>query len=412
MNPMSQNQNEAQLTARLRRKQAAVLATILVLGTVGSSNGFDPPTNSGSPAPPSELSSQVVQEITDTNVPVSERLAIFHRVLEHGSGNRDAVSVDVVRYGDEAVASEAAIHLVQPTTPMNAEAAGVIAKRMVEWRDYTQRSLLQQIASSADNRHLMIIPRALLESMIVRGEPPTTDLGSQTTAVDLAAWILAKSNDPKDDDLLRRAVANAPHSRDLWVCLLQRRALTDGENALARRVYKDGAVPLVARVAAAVAVAGKDKEAFDFAMQSINGLLAEFGDLGLDSIGPSYNDERIAIRHHRMKEDLVAVAMLIFIDDPRAEEMTFRWVNSRNPYMNRVIGLVAARRWPERFLRDVRDSEFEQDYALSLAAVAYFHPEFSSQVAERIPGDELRGPLEIVRKRAVAGEADRFVLGW
>lgn len=412
MSSMNQNRIEAQTKVHLRRNQAAVLGILLGLGTVGPSNGFNPPSRSGSPTPQRELATQFVREITNTKVPVVERLASLHRVLEHERGQRDAVSIDVVRSGDEAVASEAAIYLVQPTTPTSAEAVGVIAERIVEWRDYTQRGLLQQIQWNRENKGLMDIPRAVLLGLIARGEAPTTDEGSQTTAIDLSAWILAKSTDPKDDELLRRAVAIAPKSRDLWLCLFQRRALTDAEYALARTAYKDGTTRLVARVAAAVAVALRDDEALDYALRSITDLLAEFGNLGLDSIGPNFDNERTAVRNHRMREDLVAVAMLMFLDEPRSEEITFKWVNARNPYVSSVVGLVAARRWPERFLREVHDAGPERDRALLLATVVHFHPEFSSKVAERIPENELRTALESVRQNAAAGEADRLVLGW
>ena len=415
MSHVKQNCIGAQSKTGLLCERALFLVMILGLGTLPRSTGFEPPTKSGSPTPQSELSTQLVQRITDTAVPVSERLATLYRVLENESERRNAVLFEVVRSGDEAVASEAAVFLVQPTTRMSAEVMGTIARRIIEWRDSAQHLVLQYVHWRPDNADLMDIPRAVLQGVVASGEPPAIDEGTQTTAVDRAAWILSSSTDPKDDDLLRSALAIVPSNRDVWLSLAHRHALTDAERSLARRVYRNTSAPLVYRVAAAVAVAEQDNEAFDFALRSITDLLAQFGNLGLDSIGPSRDDERMAARYHQMKEHLVAVAMLMFLDERRAEETTFRWINSRNPLVNRVVGLVAARRWPERFLREVRDLKFEHDYALLLAAVGHFHPEFSGQASKRVPADEFQTALETVSKRAAAAhmrEADRIILGW
>ncbi len=409
---VKQNRRGAQSSAGLRRSRAVFVVMFLGLGTIPRSTGFEPPAK----PPQIESSTQLVQKITDTNAPISERLATLQRVLEHESETRSAVLLEVVRSGDEAVAPEAAVLLVQPTTPMNAAAIETIARRIMEWRDNSQCGPLQRILWRRDNAELMDIPRAVLRGVIASGRPPAIEEGSQTGAVDLAAWILATSNDPKDDDLLRRAVSIAPYNRDLWLSLYQRHALTDAERSLARRVYKNTSAPVIHRVAAAVAVAEQDKEALEFAIRTINDLLGEFGNLDLANALPRRDvDDGTQIRKLQMKDDLVMVAMLMFLDEHRAEETTFKWINSRNPLVNRVVGLVAARQWPERLLGEVRDSGFEHDYALLLAAVAYFHPEFSEQAAKRVSADEFRTALETIRNHAATGhlrEADRIVLGW
>jgi hypothetical protein len=81
------------------------------------------------------------------------------------------------------------------------------------------------------------------------------------------------------------------------------------------------------------------------------------------------------------------IGILEFMQTPDAERLTFESLDVPNQWVRTALGLVAAMRWPERFL-DLPPLRFEERTKLRIA-LSVFHPKLLPRVQALVPPDEL-----------------------
>jgi hypothetical protein len=81
------------------------------------------------------------------------------------------------------------------------------------------------------------------------------------------------------------------------------------------------------------------------------------------------------------------LATLEFIQVPEAERLTFEYLDSTNLFIRGALGLIAAKRWPNRLMTTALSHEDERINCI--AAITVFHPDMLAEVRSLIPPQEL-----------------------
>ena len=231
-----------------------------------------------------ELSTQVdtlargalVDKIVDSDIRWDKRLQYFYQLTELSSPDQVQAEMEILDRGDEMMAVSAASSLMR-RDECSDEAVQSIVARMQEWSEYNQRVVFQETAGPGRSPHLIKIPRAFLRKRMTGGIPPERRAGSNTSAIDSAALILAESDRQRDKDLVRKAGDVFPESRGIWLCLANWGDPTADERQRAARIYEDESISMFTRVAAAASIAKVNADAERFVLNRLQGILVRYG---------------------------------------------------------------------------------------------------------------------------------------
>jgi hypothetical protein len=219
---------------------------------------------------------------------------------------------------------------------------------------------------------------------------PRNEEGGAGTA-GLAARLLADNVNAADRDLIDRVVRMRPHDPGLWLALAKSGISNADDLSLARSVMQDGKAPRWARLAAAAALAPADSDARAYVTAALTSFLSTFGQTTAESVlAEAYRQPQINQDPRKAAEfqpGLLMIGILEFLQTPDAERLTFEYLDATNLWVRTGLGLVAAMRWPNRFLDSV-PSHFDESIKLR-AAVTVLHPELLSRVQALVPPDDL-----------------------
>jgi hypothetical protein len=163
------------------------------------------------------------------------------------------------------------------------------------------------------------------------------------------------------------------------------------ERSLARSVVQDGRVLRWARLSAATMLAPRDTDARKLVTDALTSFLTTFGhkDLGaliiqMYSQGPNGPP---LLGPGESQYGLGIISLLEFLQTPDAERLTFEFLDANNLWVRGALGLLAAKRWPDRLLGTALSHDDER--VKLLAALSVLHPELLSRVQALVPAERL-----------------------
>ena len=160
-----------------------------------------------------------------------------------------------------------------------------------------------------------------------------------------------------------------------------------------------------------VALFPTESEAQSFVADAIQSYLNRFAHRDAEAIvAEGYAGESGGSEFIAFKDGLKTLGVLQFLDAKAAESITFKSLAVRNHVVRNTLGLVAARRWPQRLMGLESVGFEEKDYIRLLAVAAAFHPEFNDTLSQRSP----KAGLTDARKRFkdLSLEGLFFLAGW
>jgi hypothetical protein len=240
----------------------------------------------------------------------------------------------------------------------------------------------------------------------------------------MSARLLSAGNQPEDRGLLWQAVQMNPTLDGCWFALARAGRLECAEAELARMVMENDSLALVARVAAATALASADSTAKRFVVEHIRQFLHTFwqSNINFEVLARRYMDEEVqqaeidAMLRYQREIDILQA--LLFLDDTSAKPLTFNYLRSSDVGIRMTLGLVAAKRWPSDLLAlDPQTFPEGESGELNrlLAAVTFYHPNLETQALAKGSKDEIERWLEYIRNGTVAvvnGVAGKALGGW
>jgi hypothetical protein len=207
----------------------------------------------------------------------------------------------------------------------------------------------------------------------------------------LAAMLLVDGG-KADRDLIAKVARTRPNDSGLWLALAKLGISSPDDLSLALSVMRDAKAPRWARLAVAALLAPVDSTAKDYVNGALTFFLRSFGQTSVEMIvaeamrRPAQNPD--PAKSAEFQPGLMMLGILEFMQTPDAERITFEFLNAPNLWVRTALGLVAAMRWPERFLPQSSSMQNEERTKL-LAALSVFHPEFLSRVQSVVPDQKL-----------------------
>ncbi len=336
--------------------------------------------------------------VIDVRRSPEERMASLQVLLALPKNERRAGLLAVVEKADEDLSVVAARTLLEDGA---AEAIPSLCNALAGWSENGRLVILQTIVQLSG---LQAVPRALLAvPRQVLGEPPPRTAGEPdgpASSRELAAILLAQSDDPADVDRLRQAVLAKPGLRGFWLALALQ-GLPPDEQLLARTVYQDESRPQVVRCAAAAALASSDPAAAAFFRQGLESFLARFGSRTMAEILQASGVERTA--YFEFRRDLRLIGMLRFVSGGEGEPLTFQALVAKNELIRSTAALIAAVRWPDRLLSQGLEGLTDDERPKVAAVVVLLHPNRRTLVTKGMKSGALDQGLEDLRKGGMIG---------
>ncbi len=354
-----------------------------------------------------------VQDRKDAAKADLERSKRFEAIQALPAANRAKELLKIVRDGEEVDVLYAAPMLID-NEELKGEALDVLTSRLKTVSEYSRRAIINRMRFAKRDERYAAIARQALED-IARGEKQDIEAEQAVGLVGDAASLLLKSGmQESDTDLLRSAVHAFPDSFAVWIVLAKHGLAGAEECKIARKVYEDKENLPALRVGAAVACAG-DEQARQFVLREVRVFLEEFGSRSLEDLFPSgWQDEAAQRLFGRLRRDRVLVALLVALDSPEAQDLTFKYLWSPNLEIRNVVHLVVAQKWPDRLL-DTTGADPSDEAKQLVGLAVHFHPQLRSVVEGRIPKAEFDKRLQAAKaiiERPVYGEAERLVIEW
>lgn len=356
----------------------------------------------------------LVATLLDQSKPGWERRRAFEDVHKLRKEIKEHIFIRVVREADEEMSADAAVLAIRQNLQLDGFLSAIRERfPQMMWRT---RSLIVQTVADADSCvNFADIAREALIIAARSGPTVGDERKSAISTVNKGCTALFRSSKSEEDaELVKSSVRVYPEAYMGWLTLHKLNAIDKQLRAIARNVYLNEHYVDRTRMAAAVVVGDTDEEGASIAITIARTYLDEFGRRSIEELFPG-GAYAHAERYKRMSDDDILVALLGLLKTHAAEELVLEYVNSDNPIIARISGLVAARRCPRKFLEIAEDNGFEEDFITQRAVVAHFHPELSEQARTGFSQAEFDVALNRVRsgvKDALFGEAGRIVLRW
>jgi hypothetical protein len=303
---------------------------------------------------------------------------------------RETALKNLVRTANEDVATDAVIAMTRlHIEDVKSLALGLIPKLS----DRNARNVLAAAEGTRDIDFRVALARAVLQRIANISEQSSSqqfEEGGQSAA-GLAAMLLADSVSAGDRDLIGKVTRIRPHDPGIWLALAKSRIASSEDLSLARSVMQDAQAPRWVRLAAAASLAPSNSDAREFVSGALTSFLSTFGQVSAESIvaeamkQPEGNPN--STKSADFQPGIRMIGILEFLQTPDAERITFQFLEATNQWVRTGLGLVAAMRWPERFL-DSRPMHFEERAKLR-AALSILHPELLPRVRALVPTAEL-----------------------
>jgi hypothetical protein len=306
---------------------------------------------------------------------------------------RDVALKNLVKTAPEGLATEAMMQLIRLRT---ADIETLALDLVSTFADVNVRNLLAVAGRTRDAHLKMALARATLE----RADDRTTQISSQRYEIGgqgtdgFAAMMLSESSQPADRNLVARVVRKSPHDSGLWLALAKMGVTSSEELSLAYSVMRDTEAPRWARLASAAVLSPHSADAKAFLTTALTSFLTTFGQKDFDTIMAEFRNVRPdtpqdpqSTAHANFQPGMLMIGILEFVQIPDAERLTFEFLDANNPLVRGALGLVAAKRWPDRLLGTALSHDDER--LKLLAALSVLHPEFLPRVRALVSGEQL-----------------------
>lgn len=360
--------------------------------------------------------------VVDVEFSPQDRMQAYNALLDRRSTERHQGLLKVLRNADEGFSAMAGVTLIEQGDT-SVELVTILEERITKWTTH-QGGILRAIDSAGRPNRLLRVPRAILREMIEKTRPVPADNESLWASVNMSARLLSAGNQPEDRRLLWQAVQMNPTLDGCWFALARAGRLESAEAELARMIMQNDSLALVARVAAATALASADSTAKQFVVEHIRQFFHTFwqSNINFEFLARRYLDEEVQQGEIdamlRYRQEFGILQALLFLDDTTAKSLTLDYLRSRDVGIRMTMGLIAAKRWPSDLLALDRQTFSEgEDGELNrlLAAVAFYHPNLESQALAKGSKEEIERWLEYIRNGTVAvvsSVAGNVMGGW
>lgn len=307
--------------------------------------------------------------------------ATFQAAMKLEPASRDAALRTLVMTGNEEVATSSITALIRLQAAHTEELALQLIPRL---GDMNTRHLLATAERTRDFHLRAPLARAVLNRIAddpnLSAAPRIEETGWGTAG--LAATLIADVPMPSDRQLLSRVVRLRSHDPGVWLAIAKVGFANADDLALASSVMHDTGAPRWARLAAAAAMAPADPSAREFVISAITTMLTTFGQRSAESIlddafrtKPGSQDLAKAAE---LQPGLLMIGILEYMQTPDAEQLTFEFLNANNLWVRTGLGLLAATRWPNRFLDT--PPLHPDEYTKIRAALSILHPDLLPRV--------------------------------
>lgn len=313
---------------------------------------------------------------------------------------KEAVLRNLADASDIVVATDAVVILFRGQKDAKSLALALVPRAS----NLNLRALLGVAEATRDAKFKQAIARACLLKISNEAsglDPETYEVGGQGNA-GYAAMMLAESGDMADRDLVARVSKSNPHDSGLWLALAKMGLVNSGEALLADAIMIDPNAPRWARLAAAAAIAPTNRKARIFVTDALSSFLQTFGRSGVETIleRMSKGPQMTLAEGASFQPGLSMLGILEFLQTPDAERITFEFIETNNQWCRLALGLVAAKRWPDRLLASALSHNEERLKLLS--AVSVLHPALLPRVQALMPQAELEKRRSQMLKIGVA----------
>lgn len=323
----------------------------------------------------------LVKRINDSSGKVAESLAAWKSLDELPTEQRQMALQQLLLSRNPGVAPRAASFLIHENAP---NAGPLVAAQFTNWDPTAQQGILRRIVLEQRAASMPEPARRVLQDLIANAALAVTN-ETYSRTVNIAAAILRDSDEAEDQSLAISALRVYPASHNLWLTAA-RSELGDAERSLATSVYVDPRAGLLARFAAAIAIAPSSVEADAFVTQYCNAFLDKYAARHLDELvnGRTSGDHQAAQEYDEFTEKRRFISMLASLRTASAERLITRALAADNEAIRMSAALVAIERWPALMAELQQGTLSSTEFTNLLVYCAMRHPEFRESALQRI----------------------------
>lgn len=352
--------------------------------------------------------------VLDRNLHFGVRNDAFQELCQLDCESREAELVRVLDLADDAYSSMAAVALLT-TDKIAVGVTEKIEKHFLDWSEHYRITFLQHALTSIRPERFETA-RFVLEALVDGRSKVHAGTEFHANSVDIAALVLSNSEDSKDALLLERAAVVAPTSFGAWLGIASKPTWNEELESKAIAVYMDSKVTIQTRLAAATALSPHNEMARRFLIERLEAIVSQFANQSMDKIiAADRNDRKMVKVYLAYQQDLRLLSVLRYLRSEFGEELVLRSCNCTNEGISKTLRIIAATRWPKRFVESVGQDTMGESMDRYLALAVFNRPEIralaeSKGDAERITLVELR-----IREggiRSVFGTSVVYAEGW
>jgi hypothetical protein len=154
----------------------------------------------------------------------------------------------------------------------------------------------------------------------------------------------------------------------------------------------------------ATALGPIDANATAFAMKEIDSFLSRFASREMGAMlaaAQAVQNEKLDLYY--LREHLILLGTLRFINTSAAEALTFEFVSAKNEQIRATLGLIACTRWPQRLLRTGEAAFTKDEYENLVAYASILHPDLLSSILGHISKSRLEERVARISQVGVVG---------
>ena len=264
-------------------------------------------------------------------------------------GERISALRSLVKEGQEDVAAQALCYLVSVKDPCVSEMAAQLIPRVT----IATNTGILLIRGLTEQNSLFLSEVSRLTLRNKRGFTSQFDSSERASAEAWgdAALILADSANPADRRLISESCTQRKASMRCLIALCAVGVQGSDADKAIEGMLNDPAKPEEVRLIAEAILSNRGRAGLAEFVRKMDIFLTQFGArdgiLLVTGSGQVPLEGKITNRERCL---FAVLGVLRFMNGKEVEELTFRHMTSRSAWQNRTLGMIAAKRWPERLL--------------------------------------------------------------
>ena len=268
-----------------------------------------------------------------TAMQIHERFYPFQALLPLTGAERRNSLEELVEGQDEDLAVLAARQLIRDQA--TGEEARIVS-RISGWSERNQIILLEELRSHTGQG--LEIAREVLRDSLNRPAAITHYDAQPSSAVDLAAILIARQPGPDDARLIAQVLQVNPNTRGPWLAARNLGLIGSEQRFIGVTTWRNEALPMIVRASAAVALSDSDSAAESFAANLIRAAL-----------GPDSNQSGAVGAGTRMRlQQLALIGLIEFLPPQSATQILTELLGGSHGPLDAPIYALALLRSPLR----------------------------------------------------------------